>query len=203
MRSAELHLPVLLLVLSCCVPLQVARARHSHHSLQPATQQQIYATHCTLYGNIIATKRQLHSCGFSTVLVVGSEEHDWQTDSKRKEMFSVGRVDIAGCPFPVVVCMTLTTGNATARTRAYVHGLGDDAPPCVRPALGREDIAFSAFILQNYDALPAHMFFVHGHELSWHQVSGRCCASPPPLPRSSSSSSWTTDDYSFGAHRER
>ena len=32
-------------------------------------------------------------------------------------------------------------------------------------------MAYASFILQNWDHLPPHLFFVHGHEATWHQDS--------------------------------
>jgi hypothetical protein len=39
--------------------------------------------------------------------------------------------------------------------------------------VGQEDATYFHFISKFYDDLPERMFFLHGHNKAWHQVSGR------------------------------
>lgn len=45
-------------------------------------------------------------------------------------------------------------------------GITPDTPP----NKGREASAYLKFIIDNYDKMPEYVFFVHGHETSWHQI---------------------------------
>ncbi|GAX80460.1 hypothetical protein CEUSTIGMA_g7899.t1 [Chlamydomonas eustigma] len=71
-------------------------------------------------------------------------------------------------PIPVIQC-THQVANSMTQTPTSFFSSELDGPPCVRPATGREAGAYASFIIQNYAHLPAVVFFLHGHESSWHQ----------------------------------
>mmetsp|Transcript_22416 Transcript_22416/g.48971 ORF Transcript_22416/g.48971 Transcript_22416/m.48971 type:complete len:489 (+) Transcript_22416:352-1818(+) len=155
--------------------------------------------------------------------------------------FSGSAIQLNQLPYPVVACVprpgmprrvqllekaqstTGSTHEAQGSTGASSTGplLEDfmstslDDPPCIRPAAGREDVAYVSFILQNYDNLPPHVFFLHGHETSWHQDSSITemlqelplpCPLPPDLYLSfgnSISRDWRRMTCLFGACKSR
>jgi hypothetical protein len=42
-------------------------------------------------------------------------------------------------------------------------------PQHVIPNKGKEASSYLKYIIENYDALPDHVAFIHGHETAWHQ----------------------------------
>lgn len=42
-------------------------------------------------------------------------------------------------------------------------------PSCKTPNAGFEASSYLRFIYENYDSLPRHIAFIHGHETAWHQ----------------------------------
>ena len=79
------------------------------------------------------------------------------------------QTDYSALPFPVVTC-TFEPGLPDV-PESFQDSSSLDSPPCIRPSVGRDDVAYTSFILQNWDHLPPHLFFMHGHETSWHQDS--------------------------------
>ena len=62
-------------------------------------------------------------------------------------------------------------------------------PTTTIPNRGREASSYLRYILDNYDSLPEHIAFIHGHEHAWHHKNG------PLLPLIESAS--LTDDMYF------
>ena len=54
------------------------------------------------------------------------------------------------------------------------HGSSPPAIPAttVIPNLGREASSYLKYIVDNYDNLPSHVAFIHGHEEAYHQKKG-------------------------------
>jgi hypothetical protein len=46
-------------------------------------------------------------------------------------------------------------------------------PQSTVPNRGYETLAYFKYIIENYENLPGHMAFIHGHETSWHQMHDR------------------------------
>jgi len=46
-------------------------------------------------------------------------------------------------------------------------------PQHVIPNFGQEVSAYLKYIIENYDSLPDHVAFIHGHEKAWHQYHDR------------------------------
>lgn len=63
-------------------------------------------------------------------------------------------------PYPVIVC-----DKPGSKKSAFVP----NAQCSLTKNIGREASVFLKFVIEYYDALPAHIAFVHGHETAWHQ----------------------------------
>eukprot|EP00798_Chlamydomonas_sp_ICE-L_P016189 gene16189-22351_t len=122
---------------------------------------------CSLQRNVIQTRAQLRDCDFKTVLVLP------HVHELRQALMGGDAIQSARVPFPVIEC-TIIPGVSFNKS-LFFEIMSDSAnhldtmPPCVRPALGREAVAYTSFMALNHDIMPPFIIFLHGHVTSWHQ----------------------------------
>mmetsp|Transcript_22462 Transcript_22462/g.49100 ORF Transcript_22462/g.49100 Transcript_22462/m.49100 type:complete len:428 (+) Transcript_22462:213-1496(+) len=122
---------------------------------------------CALSNNFVTSRRQLVECNYPAVIVLPNVNFTYEHKMAWMEPDNAGPpAHLSNAPFPVVACRPKP--DLPDELASFMESSLDD-PPCVRPAVGREDVAYESFILQNYDNMPAHVFFMHGHETAWHQ----------------------------------
>eukprot|EP00798_Chlamydomonas_sp_ICE-L_P009620 gene9620-7534_t len=97
---------------------------------------------CSLQRNVIQTRAQLRDCDFRTVVVLP------HVHELRQALMGGDAIQSERVPFPVIECSIIP--GVSFNKSLFFQIMSDSAnhldtmPPCVRPALGREAVAYAS-----------------------------------------------------------